>query len=350
MIIILCFFAVIHPVSLVFVHIGNELPPYLLDVLAQARLFNKRKAIYVLANNRALKRRSPLYDQRGVHFIPIESFHQSTEHKEFLKVCWMKKNTRTGFWITTSERFFVLYDWMKKYNKKHVIHLENDTLLYADVDEFMPIFKKHYPGLAAVRDDDERCVPCFMYISNVDALKVLVDFFIKELKTKPVTEIWHVNDMLVIGSFLKTHNTNEIDNLPIIMPSYVKAYGLRNELGRIPKNPRLYYKNLHLFKSIFDGAALGQYLGGTIHGDLPGFISETNVFNPSKLDFIWWVDCQGRRIPYVRCEGSYFRINNLHIHSKHMARFLSSSIDAYTATTIVNPECAKNSTAGTLVS
>lgn len=312
-------------VSFVFVHLGKELPPYLIETLVQVRLFNKTKKIYLLANIQALKKRSPMYDELGLEFVPIESIRKSVEHKNFLNLMWKKKNTRTGFWVFTSERFFVLYDWMKQHNKKQILHLENDTLLYADIDEFMPIFKQRYPGLAVVMDDDARCVPCFMYIAKSASLEKLISFFNAELTLKPVTEIWHLNDMLVIGDFFKTHGPRDINNLPIIMPSYVKKYGLKNLRGSVPQNPRMYYKNIHLFKSIFDGASLGQYLGGTIHNDPPGFISETNVFDASRLDFKWQIDSEGRKIPYVRSGGVYFRINTLHIHSKQMGPFLSNN-------------------------
>lgn len=317
--------------SFAFIHLGQELPPYLIDALTQIRLFNPKKPLYLLANSQALQNRSPLFDHLNVRYVPIESIPQSAEHKEFLQATLLKKHITTGFWVVTSERFLVLYDWMKQYNKKHVIHLENDTLFYADIDEFMPIFKQRYPGLAIVMDDDERCIPCFMYIANQKIMSKLARFFIEEVLTKPATDIWQVNDMVVIANFFKNQSRNDVNNLPIIMPSYVKTYGLKNTLGRYPKNQHSYYNNIHVFNSIFDGAALGQYLGGTHQGHPQGFINETTMFDPSKLQFVWKTDNKGRSIPYARCKGNYFRINNLHIHSKQLWKFTS-----------VNPEDSIN--------
>lgn len=309
--------------SFALVHLGAELPPYLIYALQQIRLFNTTKPIYVLANTEALNKRPSSYDQLNVHYIPVESVPKSQEHRAFLQATLRKKNISSGFWVVTSERLLVLYDWMKYFNKKQIIHLENDTLLYTDINELMPIFKKQYPGLAIVMDEDERCIPCFMYIANQNIMQKLASFFVKEIKTKPATEIWHLNDMLVLASFFRTHGKQDVDNLPIIMPSYVKTYGLHNQLGKIPQNPQSYCNNINLFHSIFDGAALGQYLGGTPHGHLPGFVNETTIFDPSKLQFTWKTDIQGRSVPYIRCKGAYFRVNNLHIHSKKLWEFIS---------------------------
>jgi hypothetical protein len=167
-------------------------------------------------------------------------------------------------------------------------------------------------------------------------MQKLASFFVDEIKTKPATEIWHLNDMLVLASFFRTHGKQDVDNLPIIMPSYVKTYGLHNELGKIPQNPKSYCNNIQLFHSIFDGAALGQYLGGTPHGHQPGFVNETTVFNPSKLQFTWKTDALGRSVPYVRSKGAYFRVNNLHIHSKKLWKFVSKQGPIHFEKTLLN--------------
>jgi hypothetical protein len=42
----------------------------------------------------------------------------------------LNKSFRNGFWVNTSKRFFAIYEVMKKYNINHVLHIENDVLLY----------------------------------------------------------------------------------------------------------------------------------------------------------------------------------------------------------------------------
>jgi len=77
---------------------------------------------------------------------------------------------------------------------------------------------------------------------------------------------------------------------------------------------------------LFDGAAIGQYLGGVDprnQKSKPGFINESCVFNPSRFLFEWIKDDKGREIPYAIFKDCKYRINNLHIHSKNLAKFKS---------------------------
>ena len=42
---------------------------------------------------------------------------------------FQKNNHLEGFWANTSKRLFLLYSYIKKFNKKNVIHIENDYLI-----------------------------------------------------------------------------------------------------------------------------------------------------------------------------------------------------------------------------
>ena len=53
----------------------------------------------------------------------------------------------------------------------------------------------------------------------------------------------------------------------------------------------MYNENFQEFNSIFDAAAIGQYLGGVdprnSPGDTRGFVNETCVVNYDKYEFTW---------------------------------------------------------------
>jgi hypothetical protein len=73
-----------------------------------------------------------------------------------------------------------------------------------------------------------------------------------------------------------------------------------------------------LFNSIFDGAAIGQYLGGIYSNpNLKGYINDTTIFNVSKYNYIW-----EHNEPYMVFENKKIKINNLHIHSKNLKQFI----------------------------
>jgi len=312
------FFLTFYPYSIVFIHIGPHLPVYMYDALMQARLFNKSCAIYLLANQKALYQFNDMHNL-DVTLISLEILHKTKVHQKFIELSKLSRTMDNGLWFYASERFLYLNDFMQHYNKKNIFHIENDTMLYVDLKTLEPIFLGKYPGIGAVFDNDNRCIPCFVYISNKNIMHELAEYFVEysqKLKT----------DMDVLAIFRKKKGDKLVGALPIIMPSYKKKHILRNRLGNKPSDPSLYSQNFELFQSIFDGAALGQYLGGIDPKNglsQPGFINERCFLNPSHLQFDWSLDELGRKIPFVIFGNEMYKINNLHIHSKNLKKFSS---------------------------
>lgn len=311
---------------IVFVHLGEKLPDYISVALAQARIFNKTAPVYLLANQSALLNHDKKIDELNIYCIAVETIPQTTEHKKYLEYTLAKKGITDGFCLYTSERFLVLYDWMLFSGLRDVVHVENDTLLYADINELLPVFKKHYPGIATTFDCDARCVPCFMYIADASAMQKSAQFFVREMAARtprPDWGIWDINDMQTIAHFKKLYDGTVIAPLPVIMPEYAKQYELINSIGQRPENPEDYSRNIEHFNSLFDAAAIGQFLGGTYAEGKPGFISEACIFNPARLQYGWKIDSEGRRVIYVVFQNKKYRLNNLHVHSKKLAQFAS---------------------------
>jgi CheY-like chemotaxis protein len=106
-------------------------------------------------------------------------------------------------------------------------------------------------------------------------------------------------------------------------------YLLKPIEGRMVSIPSRLSETVPHFKGIFDAAAIGQYFGGidTIHNpnNSDGFISTHSAFQVDKLHFQW------RKInnlyqPWMSADKStWYPIYNLHIHNKHMTRWLSDS-------------------------
>lgn len=304
--------------SIVFVHIGKQLPVYLDDALLQARLFNKDCKIYLIANQQALEQHR--FDcSIELSIVPIETLRRTKAHQDFIKGSTLDRNNSNGFWFYASERFLYLDDFMQQFNVEHVFHLESDNMLYVDLSELMPVFIEKYPGIAATFDNDDRCIPGFVYIANKEVMHELAQCFAHYA-------CHGKSDMEVLAIFKKIHGSGVIENLPIIIDSYRKKFGLKSTTGRVPLDRFAYSKNLNDFNSVFDAAALGQYLGGKdkIHKDPePGFINESCLFNPSRCSYIWQVDACKRKVPYIVFGHEVYRINNFHVHSKDLKKFSS---------------------------
>lgn len=303
--------------SIIYVHLGPRLPKYIPVALQQARLFNKDASIVLIASQEAIDGSPSDFKKDDISVATCESLTRSKPHTKFLAECTVTE-CLDGFWRKAIERFFYLHEYIEEHDVRTVFHIESDNMLYVDFSELIPAFQT-YKGLGAVLDCDYRCIPSVVYVPHAQALKGLVEFMADDSQRGQF-------DMVLLASYRQKNSSDDIDNLPIIMPSYAQKYQLRNARGHRPGFPARYFQKVDLFQSIFDAAALGQFLGGIdpIHGtSQPGFVNETCIFDPSRLSFEWKVDDQGRKVPWASCNGSSYRINNLHIHSKNLEAFKS---------------------------
>ncbi len=308
-----------HAYSIVFIHIGPSIPDYLSIALQQARLFNKECPIYVIGNEGALKS-CPFALDETIHYISCESLARSQSHDQFSASSRLDKNAFNGFWTFTSERFFYLEELVQKYQLTDVFHLENDIMLYADLSSLLPVFHKEYHHkIGATFDSDTRGIPGFVYISDLVPISRFTQLMAELAQSGK-------NDMEMLQEFKNRYQGTYIEHLPIVMPQYSQDHGLRNGLNQVARHPEFFFQNFDAFGSVFDAAAMGQYLGGISPRNgpmIPGFINETCFFNPSYFVFTWEIDLEGRWVPFIVYKNVKYPVNNLHIHSKNLHPFFS---------------------------
>jgi hypothetical protein len=221
-----------------------------------------------------------------------ESYH-------FYEKTNLDKSFRNGFWTLTSLRFFYIYSLMEKYNLTNCIHIENDVLLYYNVNTLENKFSEDY--MYVPFDTYKRNIASIIYIPNCRVFKNILDKY----------------------DFTK----NDMENF-----YYIKLYtGLIKNLPIFPdicatSNEELFVsENFNVFNIIFDAAAIGQFLGGVdpknCAYDTVGFINETCVIKYNKYSFLWEVENNVKK-PHLLINGSKFKIFNLHIHSKKLLNFI----------------------------
>ena len=304
--------------QIVFVHIGPVLPAHLAVAVAQARRFNACP-VWLVAPEQALKKASL---EAGLRTVSCEALGLSGRHRQFHQVATLDRNFRDGFWLHTTGRFFYLETLMARAGLTHVVHLENDVMLYADLQELLPVFDRYYPAMAATFDAPGRCVPGFVYARNATALDRLNRFIVQVFAHTDRTP----NDMALLAGFRSTFGNEALDTLPIVPVGC--PHLLAERLGPGSGRGKAFWNRFEPFDSIFDAAAVGQYLGGvdprnTGGANTVGFINETCVFDPSRYRYQWQRDDRGRRVPFAVDKGGAYRVNNLHIHSKGLERFAS---------------------------
>jgi len=308
--------------SLVYVHLGRELPRYLADSISQARRFNADTPIFVVAESAALDRADAI-QRNGVIAVRLEELAPSKPHGRFRRISRLDRHFREGFWTYTTERFFALERLARAFTLREFIHIENDVMIYFDIAEMTGRLAPLYPNLASTFPNDELCVASLLYVANAESLVPLLDYINAQVGrwfSRPA------NEMEMIGRYRRLRGPTFIDTLPIVPPEYPGPLCSRN--GQVPRRSADCWNHFDVLQGLFDASALGQYLGGidprnTAEIETVGYINECSIFDPSlcRLDFSR--DGRGRRFPTLSAGGLAWPVYNLHIHSKTLAPFAS---------------------------
>lgn len=308
--------------SLVFLHVGNTIPTHFLHILYQSLLVHQSCFIhfYILVNKiniPILKKHISnfeLYDKeifRVIHFIPLENLKQNYDVYEKynqLMENYQKKNPdlfqfRNQFWKVSTERFYYLYSFMIKYNLSNVFHLETDVMLYTPIPSIFEHVCSSLDRLWVVQDSKHRAIGSIVFIPTSQLLYQFLQFSNSMLAKS------YMNDMNLLGLFPLKH--------------------------KFPDTPSEF--------GVFDGAAIGQYLGGTdlrntnqSHNKYTnptiGFINETSDFKPNtfryKSVYQHVLDGYPKVVKRYFCidkenQSKHYQIHNLHIHSKQPYTFSS---------------------------
>jgi hypothetical protein len=280
--------------KIIFVCIGN-FQEYILDNIKNLKLF-KNDDIVVITEPQFFHYFSD--DKTTVlvdcHTLEDFGFNQNSR---------LDKHFRNGFWHLCSLRFFYLYSYIATNHLTNCIHLENDVMTYINFDNFGNNFQKN-DKLYLTYDrttSNSRVIPGIVYIPNATALKSVIENYNYEL-----------DDM---------HNLAKIGGEPLPL------------FPIIDENINQLNINYPQFQSIFDAAAIGQYLGGidkrnqeSPNDDTRGFVNETCDIQYNHYQFFWvYNKNENLYVPHILVNGDLIQINNLHIHSKDLYKFMANN-------------------------
>lgn len=307
--------------NVVLVSIGN-FQPYILDNIRNL-IALKHKNIYVIINEN--------FKSHFDEFSP--SIMGSTETESPLKLVFVEslkdifhfyersrldKRFQNGFWVLTSLRIFYIYAFMEKYGVKDVIHLENDVVIYYNCDELLPLVNRN--AIYIPFNSFSINVISIVYIPNSEVMK-------------PLLANWNLNmlDMNVFAQFKSA------------MPHLVDIFPIFKEQPGFDNVHRMVCHNFTRFGKVFDGNAMGQYLGGIDPSNVggstkstEGFVNKECCIKYDRFRFIWKevsvIECdqailesETMKKPFLCVGEDEIPIFNLHIHSKNLAKFVGGA-------------------------
>lgn len=297
----------VNSISIVLVHAGNApLPDYLINTISITARIAPSSHLYLLANRLHHSKLNLILEDMGlsssaqISLIAIDDIPQSQQSIAYRKNSSLDRDFRGGFWFSASDRFFVLADFMEMMKLYYCLHIENDVVLYLDPTTLIEQFKSFADF--AVPLDRIRAIPGIVWFKTPEVARQLTEF---------ISGSANQNDMATLGEFCISGLVNA-KPLPTIPANYAKSHKL---------DPLRYCQGIEGFGGIFDGAAIGQYLGG-IHWmndptDTRFFINESSDLHLNEFNFDWQPRDMARQ-PILRFENETTRVLNVHAHSKDL--------------------------------
>lgn len=301
--------------NVVLVCIGN-FQPYILDNIRNlVRL--KHQNIYVITNKNFIHHFaefSPtvftgIQTDPPVKLVYVEDLKDTFK---FYERSTLDKSFRNGFWALTSLRMFYLYSFMEKYKINDVIHLENDVVIYYNCDELLTRVERNkiYIPFHSFNIN----IISIIYIPNSEALK-------------PVLVNWNVRYL----------DMNVFANCKMAFPQLITEFPIFKEQPEFNEQQKMVCNNYERFNKIFDGAAMGQYLGGidprNDSKNTIGFVNKQSCIKYNGYQFIWKyvplvegsTDNEMMKKPFILVKDEEIPIFNLHIHSKNISKFVEGA-------------------------
>lgn len=318
--------------NLVYVHIGTTLPFYIFDSIYQTLLTNNYSTkIYVILSNILITEfnegiknfninlytKSDLNYLNIINVIPASVLEDTVSFKKYIQhienVNNEMKSFRDSFWISTTSRFFYMYSFQELFKIKSFFHIESDIMLYENLNKIEKKFCES-SKMSFVQDSNTRVIASIIYINNQENFKTLIDYILIQDPS--------LNDMNLLGKF-------------VIEPEFQKLIKLFPDTCATAND------------LIFDGAALGQYLGGIdprnavnmypqmsknlleINNPTVGFINETARVKANELIIFrknMVYDNLNSNIDLIYIVNEHQKISrcvNLHCHSKQLYQFSS---------------------------
>jgi hypothetical protein len=286
--------------DIIIVTLGT-IPKYLDDCIKQISLTQRNYTIHLIKNS------SSYYRNHNCLITDVESIPIGKNHAYFIKKSKLIKNKfRDFFWRFSTERLYVIDDYLQMQNLKDIVHIETDVLLYQDLEIIIPTLKNY--NFACVRDSDSRVIGSIIFIKNNEVSKRMSSIASEHINENDMVVLHHIEKKMVNTLCLPT---GDKDN----------------------------YKDD--LKYIFDGASIGQFLGGIDPRNEPkkikSFINKIKkIFNKkediafvnkdSNLNVSEWEIKWVNNKPYKKINSFLIPIVNLHIHSKNLKQFIYPKI------------------------
>lgn len=308
--------------SILLVHLGESVPPYLQDCIHQLRLFNPpadaRIVLVVEPCHAGLEPWRSLAETYAVELVFTDTLAPVAAHTAFRDHYRGDTEFRNGYWRHVKERFFYFEEAMRALGLQSAIAMEYDVLLYAPLADLLPKLLAYTADrIAMVMDNPTRGHPGFLVLPSPNAVATLNSYLADAAETP-------YDDMQLLANYAREH-PEAVAFLPVLTPQRNSSKPTRTSLeGHRATNPAFLSAGFDAVSALFDSLVVGQYVGGIDPRNTDGkkvihYENEGALYSIRELTFEWTRDAVGRWVPYI--DG--YPLATIHMHSKALSHFLS---------------------------
>ena len=313
---------------------------YVLESIPQWRAFNppETSSVFLIAHRQVLEEEAvrsmavkhvvELIDEAALETSLAAEYRRVFYIQGFMHPGGSRKTGHQKFNQYVSERFFMIAALMEQRNLSHVLHFENDIMIYDDMRKHVHAAKECGAALASTVIDARGFIPGALYIRDAASLRRFC-IFLNELLGcgENFGKAWarrpkdYANDMTYLMNFYHLFGTDALTILP----------GWEHR----PAENCIFESTSRLSGSgqrfLYDVASFGQwysFAANSSSGVPPKHVADSmrkgrflDATPPPQMQ--WKTDDQGRRQPFWK----HYQLISLHVHAKNLNKFRSKQWD-----------------------
>ena len=264
------------------VHIGTQLPSYIVECINQILFIDSRATIYLCTDQETN------HISNEVVIVNINTLTLPSLHGFF-------QEDSNPLWWTSLYRIFIINSFLNEYQISGIVHFDNDVLIYKDFSELLPMLSNE---VYVTPHTNTEFTFGFSYINNKEKYNIICD---------------NIYNIILQGEDTARHLTgDQIHEMRLL------HYSGKNYITPLPVHPSLG----NISNSIFDPSSYGQFFGGTHSEGIPGYTENSHIVGPlirnTQQDLYF-----DNGHPKIIYESIKYDIANLHIHSKNLSNFIT---------------------------
>jgi hypothetical protein len=320
-------FSTIKP-TLIFTCLGarafTKYQSYIWQALDQVRLINPNISLVVILSQNAYgySVAHKLHKLKATVVFSDDLLKSNTLLQQFRQFFFekgsMKPEGNDNFVQYVVERLIAVFAYMKQTGLLDVFHMENDNMVYIDLQQLAVRMHECNVSIAMARATTQLAITSFVFIRNVRSIEHFAEWCVSIFRMGPEKA----------SQFLNTTQINDMTLGARYLQLFAASFGQSRRTGIFELPTWFHPRNTncclcHLSDNtpiIFDACVLGQYFGGTFTKPDAQYWEPQRLVDPRGLSLEWQYNKLSKyKRPYIKG----IQIINLHVHSKQLHKFSS---------------------------